>query len=1206
VTEPNLDKWRFWVDRGGTFTDIVAINPSGELSTKKLLSSNLEQYDDAALEGIRRFMKLESDVPIPGAQIDSVKMGTTVATNALLERKGERTALAITAGLRDALEIGYQAREDIFALKIEKQAPLYSEIVEIDGRLNAKGQERDPINEKKAKPVLEALFEQGYRSLAIVLLHSYLNPSHELAIKDLALEIGFTQVSTSHEASPLIKMISRGNTAVVDAYLSPVLNAYIDQVAIALQADESQDGPEILFMQSSGGLAQAGHFHGRNAVLSGPAGGVIGAVQTSLHAGFKKIIGFDMGGTSTDVCHYAGEYERSFETKVAGVRMRAPMLEIHTVAAGGGSILSYDGERYRAGPESAGADPGPAAYRRGGPLTVTDINAALGKLSPEFFPSIFGTNQDEPLDAQASRSGFEKIAKESGKTAEEAAEGFLTIAVDHMARSIKKISIERGYDLKGYTLTCFGGAGGQHACLVAEQLGIESILIHPLAGVLSAFGMGLADLSTHKQKTLDLSLYDGTTLNPESVASLHETIKTLERQGKRDLLSQKLSTSEISTKCTAYIRYAGSDTTLPIVISGDQDLKTDFENAHKSRFSFILPETEIILQSVAAEVYGGGEKADTFSIPATPTETVLGKTRFYSKGEWHSADLMRRENMDPAQSIYGPAIILDEGGTNIVEPGWKALITTRNDLVLEKVDQNQDSQKDQIERDPVRLEIFNNLFMSIAEQMGAVLQNTASSVNIKERLDFSCAIFEADGSLVANAPHMPVHIGSMDASIKALIKSGLDMQAGDSFVHNNPYDGGTHLPDINVITPVFNNSGDTLLFFVASRGHHADVGGLAPGSMSPLAQTIEEEGVVIDFMKLVSGGEFLHKNIEFVLTSAKYPARNPAQNIADLKAQIAANAKGSTELLAMCETYGLKTVQAYMAYCQDNGEESVRRAISKLKNSSFELELDQHQQDGSAKICVSIKVDHRARSALIDFAGTSPLRNDNFNAPFVVSHAAVLYAFRCLVGSDIPLNAGCRVPEGSMLHPSYPAAIVAGNVEVSQLVTNCLFGALGVVGSSQGTMNNLTFGNESYQYYETICSGAPAGPGFDGVAAIHTHMTNSHLTDPEVLEARYPIRLSKFEIMRVSGGKGKWSAGDGVRRSLTFLEDMECAILSGNRIVPPFGTNGGEDGRIGRNIIKRSDGTKETLKGCDRIDVKAGDTFTVETPTGGGYGKPDD
>ncbi len=1194
-------KWRFWIDRGGTFTDIVARGPDDVLQTKKLLSENPENYADAALEGMRQFLNAPQNTPLPSRKIHSVKMGTTVATNALLERKGEATLLAITAGLRDVLEIGTQARDDIFALNILKPAPLYQDLIEVDERLSARGDVITPLNLGKVRQDLRVAYNAGYRALAVVLLHAYKNPEHELQIAQVAREIGFTQTSTSHEANALIKMVPRGETCVVDAYLSPILKRYIGKITQALGGQDIDcDGPDILFMQSSGGLTKAGYFRGQNAVLSGPAGGVIGAVRTAQQAGFNKIIGFDMGGTSTDVCHYAGQYERSFSSKIAGIRLCAPMLEIHTIAAGGGSVLAYDGERYQVGPKSAGANPGPACYRRGGPLSVTDINATLGKLHPDFFPSIFGPQQNQTLDINAAKTAFKTIAHASNKIIEETAEGFLSIAVDHMVRAIKTISTQRGTGLDGYTLACFGGAGGQHVCLVAEKLGITSIFIHPLAGVLSAYGMGLADISKHVQKTVNLPIKDA--------AAAQNIAEELAHNGYENLIQQGVRVNEIKQILTAHMRYDGSDTVLPIVFS--KALKHNFETAHRARFSFIDTEKNIFIESVSAHVYGGSDplqKMENTTAQHTSTP-VQSTTRFYTKGKWQDAHIYHREQLKIGQIICGPAIILDAGGTNIIEPNWQAVLTDEMNLHLtfhqHSPEENILITSHDIVRDPVRLEIFNNLFMSIAEQMGAVLQNTASSVNIKERLDFSCAIFDAQGGLVANAPHMPVHIGSMDASLRALLKSGLPMSAGDSFVHNNPYDGGTHLPDINVITPVFSEGGGEILFFVASRGHHADIGGIAPGSMSPLAVNIVQEGVVIDCMHLVTGGKFLQDEIKHVLTTAKYPARNPEQNIADLKAQLAANAKGAHELLSICETYGLATVRAYMGFCQDNGEESVRRALANLKDCTFRYELDQ-----GCEICVSIRVDTRARSAVIDFAGTSPQRDDNFNAPIAVTHAAVLYVFRCLVGSDIPLNAGClrpldiRVPDGCMLRPAHPAAIVAGNVELSQAVTNALFGALGVLGSSQGTMNNLTFGNDTYQYYETICSGAPAGPGFHGSSAVQTHMTNSHLTDPEILELRYPVRVKTFEIMRGSGGKGQWHAGDGVKRTLTFLEDMECAILSGNRRVPCAGSFGGQDGRLGANTILKADGTHIALGGCDRADLVAGDSISIETPTGGGYGK---
>ncbi len=1192
--------WKFWIDRGGTFTDIVALEPGGDIQTKKLLSENPENYADAALEGIRQFLGVPKNQTLPGEKISSVKMGTTVATNALLERTGEPTALAITAGLPDALEIGYQARADIFALNVLKPAPLYDAVVEIDERLGADGQVLTAPDMVKVRTDLQRVYDKGFRALAIVFLHAYRNPEHEIRVAAAAHDIGFTQISTSAEASPLIKMIARGRTAVVDAYLSPILRGYIDRVA-----DDLGDVGELLFMQSSGGLADASNFHGRNAVLSGPAGGVVGAVRTAKRAGFDKIIGFDMGGTSTDVCHYAGHYERSQEAEIAGVRMRAPMLEIHTVAAGGGSILSFDGSRFLAGPASAGANPGPAAYRRSGPLTVTDINVALGKLRPEHFPAIFGAGQDEALDVRAAREGFGVIASETGKTLEDTCEGFLQIAVGHMARAIKKISVERGYDLQDYTLVCFGGAGGQHACLVAEQLGIKRIFIHPLAGVLSAYGMGLADISVLEQASLNGPI--------SQIDAAFKLADSLRETGVDKLIAQGVHRASIKSLKRAFVRYGDSDTALEIPLT--PNLRQDFEQAHLARFSFTDKDADILIESVSVESSGGGERAQSINLK-TQTMQDENPVTFYAKGKWHAAQVYHRSGLQTGTVVNGPAIILDAGGTNIVEPGWAAELTHEQNLVMNfsppAITQEEPKQSGAGEKDPVRLEIFNNLFMAVAEQMGVVLQNTARSVNIKERLDFSCAVFDASGGLVANAPHMPVHIGSMDASVKALMDSGLGMSAGDSFVHNNPYAGGTHLPDINVITPVFDETGNRLLFYVASRGHHADIGGLAPGSMSPLAMNIFEEGVVIDCSVLVSGGKFLDADIRRTLESGQYPARNPKQNIADLKAQVAANAKGAAELMKLCENHGLATVSAYMGYCQDNGEDSVRRAISALLDGEFVYEIDQ-----GSKICVRISVDKKAGSAVIDFAGTDAQRDDNFNAPEAVTHAAVLYVFRCLVGTDIPLNAGCmrpldiRIPKGCLLSPSHPAAIVAGNVELSQAVTNALFGALGVLGSSQGTMNNLTFGNDKYQYYETICSGAPAGLdhnglGFDGASAIHTHMTNSHLTDPEVLELRFPVRLKTFEIMRGSGGKGKWNSGDGVRRALEFLEPMQCAILSGNRVIPCVGVKGGEPGRLGVNTIIRADGREEILSGCDSTKVQPGDIFRLETPTGGGYGQRDE
>ncbi len=1191
-------RWRFWIDRGGTFTDVVAIDPGGRLSSAKLLSENPEAYDDAALQGIRDALEVEGD--IPGNRIASVKMGTTVATNALLERAGEPTVLAITKGLRDVLEIGSQARPDIFALKIEKPPQLYAEVVEIDERLDADGGTVREVDRDAVRDALKAAYDRGARAVAVALMHSWREGAHEKIVGEIAREVGFAQVSLSHEVTPLIRIVPRGDTAVVDAYLTPILRRYVDRVAGALGVEA--DGPDLLFMQSSGGLTAAERFRGSEAILSGPAGGIVGAAATAEAAGFEKVIGFDMGGTSTDVSHYAGSFERSLETQVAGARIRVPMLEIHTVAAGGGSKLAFDGSRFRVGPGSAGADPGPACYRRGGPLAVTDINAALGKIRPKFFPHIFGPEGDQPLDAAAAREGFEAIAAEvdDGRSWEEVAEGFLAIAVEHMAQAIKTISVERGYDVKEYALNCFGGAGGQHACLVADRLGMSRVLVHPFAGVLSAYGMGIADLSAERQRMIGQAL-------AEAAGPAAEAAGELGRAAADELAEQGVGPERQTRQIRAHLRYAGSDTALAVELGEAEEMRTAFERTHRTQFGFVDEGAEIVLDHIDVEVTGGGERVGDLSPDATGDQLPDPDERaeVYMAGEWRDTAIHARHRMPAGVRLQGPAVVVEDNGTTVVEPGWAAEVTGRGDLVLERT-QAQSSGGASTERDPVRLEIFNRLFMSIAEQMGKVLRNTASSVNIKERLDFSCAIFDVDGGLVANAPHVPVHLGSMDASVRAVIESGHEMRPGDAFVHNNPYNGGTHLPDITVVSPVHDGEG-TLRFYVASRGHHADVGGIAPGSMSPRATRIEEEGVVIDGARLVAEGKFLDAEIRGILGGGDHPARSVDQNVADLKAQLAANAKGAGELLAMIEAQGSDVVAAYMGHIQDNAEESVRRAIEALSDGSFRLELD-----SGAEIAVEITVDAEARAARIDFAGTSGQQPSNFNAPAAITQAAVLYVFRCLCEDEIPLNAGClrplniAIPERSMLNPEPPAAVVAGNVEVSQGVVDALMGALGVLGSAQGTMNNLTFGNDRHQYYETICSGAPAGPGFDGASPVHTHMTNSHLTDPEILESRYPVVLEAFGIARGTGGRGKWTAGDGIFRRIRFAEAMDCAILSGNRRVRPFGTDGGEPGRAGRNTVIRADGREEDLGGCGQTEMAPGDAIVIETPTGGGYGDPED
>jgi 5-oxoprolinase (ATP-hydrolysing) len=1193
-----LSKWEFWIDRGGTFTDVVARDPRGQVLVKKLLSDNSKAYPDAALHGIRQFLGVAAGAPIPADAIATVKMGTTVATNALLERKGDRTLLLITKGFRDALRIGYQARADIFAQAIIKPGQLYESVFEVDERVRTDGMVEIALDREGARRALSEAYAKGIRACAIVFMHGYQYPAHEKAIMAVAKEIGFTQISASHAVNPMIKLVGRGDTTVVDAYLSPILMRYVDRVAQELGGDAS--GCRLMFMTSSGGLTAAGLFQGRDAILSGPAGGVVGCVETARRAGIDKVIGFDMGGTSTDVSHFAGEYERTFETEVAGTRVRAPMMLIHTVAAGGGSILHFDGARFTVGPDSAGANPGPAAYRRGGPLTVTDANVMLGKLQPELFPAIFGPTHDQPLDRESVRAQFEAFAADIGRdmAPEQVADGFIRIAVENMAAAVKKISVQRGYDVTRYALQCFGGAGGQHACLVADALGIETVLIHPHSGVLSAYGMGLADIRAVRQRTLHAPFAS------EGLCVAEKMLAALAEEAVAEVAAQGIELADIALTRQAHLRYAGTDTALAVPFGGLAEMVTAFETAHRIRFGFIDENNEIAFDALFVEAIGGGHaveesETDAQAVAATPQQL----THFYSQGVMQDAGIYFRADLRPGHVIGAPALLIEPHQTIVVEEGWRASITGRNHVLLCRATPMRRASPTGTTADPVLLEVFNNLFMSIAEQMGLTLQNTAYSVNIKERLDFSCAVFDSEGALVANAPHMPVHLGSMDMSVKSVIQgfSGT-MVPGDVFALNAPYNGGTHLPDITVVTPVFAEDGK-LLFFVASRGHHADVGGTAPGSMSPEARTIQEEGIYIDNFKLVDRGRFRQAELERLLTSGPYPVRNVVQNVNDLKAQIAANERGAAELRKMIAHFGLDVVNAYMGHVQDNAAESVARAIVGLSDGEFSYELDQ----GSV-IRVRLSIDREAREATVDFTGTAAQRDDNFNAPTPVARAAVLYVFRVLVNAAIPMNAGCLrpvkivIPDGTILSPSYPAAVVAGNVEVSQAVTNCLFGALGIMAAAQGTMNNLTFGNAKHQYYETICSGAPAGPGFHGADAVHTHMTNSRLTDPEILELRYPVLLEDFHIRKGSGGKGRWQAGDGTERTIRFLEAMDCAILSGHRRVPPFGLKGGGAGEVGVNMVRRRDGTREQQPGCCQVRLEAGDAIMIRTPTGGGFG----
>ncbi len=1198
-------RWQFWIDRGGTFTDIVARRPDGAVLTHKLLSENPERYRDAAVQGIRDLLGLAPDEPVPADRVEAVKMGTTVATNALLERKGEKTLLLITEGFADQLRIGYQARPHIFARRIVLPELLYDRVVEVPERLRADGTVLRPVELRTVRLALEQAYKDGFRACAVVLMHGYRFPDHERQVASLARSLGFTQVSVSHEVSPLMKIVGRGDTTVVDAYLSPILHRYVQQVAGEL------NGVRLMFMQSNGGLTDARFFHGKDAILSGPAGGVVGAVRTARMAGFDRVIGFDMGGTSTDVTHYAGEYERAFETVVAGVRMRAPMMHIHTVAAGGGSICVFDGARFRVGPESAGANPGPACYRRGGPLTVTDCNVMVGKLHPDFFPRVFGPNADQPLDAAVVREKFTALAAEirekTGRdlTPEQVAEGFLTIAVDNMANAIKKISVQRGYDVTQYTLNGFGGAAGQHVCPVADALGMTRVFLHPHAGVLSAYGIGLADTVAIRERAVEARLDAGL------LPALAKALDALEAEGRAELARQGVEEARTAVHRKVLVKVEGSDTPLVVAFGTLEAMQAAFEAAHRQRYGFLMEGKPLVVEAVSVEAVGHTETPDDPDSAQPSTSALprrLATVTLHTGGRRREAPVYDREQLQPGNRIVGPAVIREKIATTVIEPGWMAEVTRRNHLVLTRIEalpaRVAVGTAKEAGVDPVMLEVFNNLFMSIAEQMGFTLEKTAYSVNIKERLDFSCALFDAGGGLIANAPHMPVHLGSMGESVRAVIEARRGtMTPGDVYMLNDPYHGGTHLPDITVITPVFDDAGAEVLFYVASRGHHADVGGATPGSMPPDSRTIEDEGVLIDNFLLVEGGAFREEATVELFTAGPHPVRNVQQNLGDLKAQIAANEKGVQELRRISAQFGLDTVRAYMRHVQDNAEEQVRRAIDVLTDGRFALVLD-----NGAVIRVAISIDRATRSARVDFTGTSAQLPSNFNAPSAVCRAAVLYVFRTLVDDEIPMNEGCLkpieivIPAGSMLSPHHPAAVVAGNVETSQCITDALYGALGVMASAQGTMNNFTFGNARHQYYETICGGSGAGPGFDGTSAVHTHMTNSRLTDPEVLEWRFPVLVEGFRIRPNSGGEGQWRGGDGVVRRVRFLEPMTAAILSNRRRMAPFGLKGGEPALTGRTWVQRKDHRVEELGPTDKAQMEEGDVFVIETPGGGGYG----
>ena len=1196
--------WQFWIDRGGTFTDIVARRPDGEILIHKVLSENPERYRDAAEQGIRELLGLKRGEAIPPGLIDTVRMGTTVATNALLERKGDPTLLLITKGFADLLRIGYQNRPRLFDLHIRLPEVLYTRVAEVDERMAARGEVVRALDETTARTALEAAYAAGIRAVAIAFMHSYRYPAHEQRVAEIAREVGFTQISPSHLASPLIKLVSRGDTAVADAYLSPVLRRYVDQVRDELGADRG-GCRRLQFMQSNGGLIDAALFQGKDSILSGPAGGVVGMVRTGTMAGFDKLIGFDMGGTSTDVTHFDGQYERSFETEVAGVRMRAPMMHIHTIAAGGGSILKFEDGRFQVGPESAGANPGPACYRRGGPLTVTDCNVLLGKLQPAHFPSVFGPGGDEPLDVEAARAGFARMtdainaASGTSYTPEEVAEGFLRIAVENMANAIKKISVQRGYDVTRYTLNCFGGAGGQHACAIADVLGITRVLLHPYAGVLSAYGMGLAEVRALRERQIERPLGG-------SASTVAEAFAELEMSAIEEVLGQDIPRDRTTIERRVHVRYEGAHQPLAVEYGSEDDLRRRFADAHRARFGFAVDRDDLIVEAVALEAIGASDviiekpRERRSDADVRPTATA----RLHTRGGWIDTPLYDRAKLGPGDALEGPAIIIEPTGTNVVEGGWSAMITNLGHLVLTRTAARARREQLGTEADPIMLEVFNNLFMSIAEQMGATLENTAYSVNIKERLDFSCALFDPDGNLVANAPHVPVHLGSMSEAVRTVLRLNAGtLKPGDSIMLNNPYNGGTHLPDVTVVTPVFSRDGARILFVVASRGHHADIGGKTPGSAPPDSRHIDEEGVLIDNFKMVDQGRFRDAETRTLLASGRYPCRNIDQNMADLRAQIASNETGVREILRMVEQFGQPVVDAYMRHVQDNAEAAVRKAIDTLRDGEFHYPMD-----SGAAIHVAVRVDRKTRSATIDFTGTSAQSEFNYNAPLAVCRAVVLYVFRCLSDTEIPLNEGCLkpltiiTPEGTMLNPRYPAAVIAGNTEVSQAATNALFGALGVLAGSHGTMNNFVWGNERLQNYETICGGTGAGNGFDGASAVHSHMTNTRMTDPEILEWRFPVRLEAFGIRRGSGGAGRWRGGDGAVRRMRFLEAMTVTTLGSHRKVRPFGLAGGRPGACGVDVVERADGSVEHLEGNDRRELQPGDLYHMETPAGGGYG----
>ena len=1205
-----MANWSFWIDRGGTFTDTLALNPNGRILSSKFLSVNPEKYLDAAIHSIRKFLSVPNEQKILVSQIDSIKLGTTVATNALLERKGSRTVLVTTQGFEDQLRLGYQNRPDIFARKINLPDQLYEKVVSVKERVLANGHIFKSLEINSVRDALQTCVEEGITSCAIVLMHGYKFINHEKKIAKLAIQLGFQQVSASHEVNPQIRFVERGDTTVLDAYLTPVLRKYINQLEENFEGDL---GRRLMFMQSNGGLTIPKLFHGKDAVLSGPAGGVVGAVEVSLRLGEKKIIGFDMGGTSTDVCHFSGKYERVFRGEIAGTRLASPMMNIHTVAAGGGSVLSYSAGRLQVGPESAGANPGPACYGKGGPLTVTDANVITGRLRPEFFPPIFGKKGNQNLDKQASILAIDPFSQQLQRTAETLAEDWLSIATQNMVSAIKKISVQRGYNVLNYCLTVFGGAGGQFACEIAEKLGMSKCLLHSKASLLSAYGIGLATIRRVRKESVEKPLLD------KGMESLISQISVIREALKVEVLDQGVELGELESETTIFLKSENTDTSFPIVFQSVQEMRRSFKKSFKKQFGFLVETNSIIVDSISVEVYQKRKSLDISSKSSGKLSKKAAKffttEQVFINDKWQNCKFIRKEDLNLDDYVNGPAIIIEAFTSVLVKPGWQAQLTQDKSIFLKKSQHRKHKHRTFVttKPDPMLLEVFNNMFMSIAEQMGIVLENTAQSVTIKERLDFSCAVFDSSGNLIANAPHMPVHLGSMEASVKAVIKKNKNICCEDIYALNAPYDGGTHLPDITVVKPVFYGSDSKLIFFVASRGHHTDIGGLTPGSMPPDSRDIQDEGVYIENFKLVDSGYFLTKEIKHILSTAKYPVRAIDTNLADLRAQVAACEKGQKELNRLIEEYGSDLVQTYTSFVNKNASEMVKSILPSVKPGSYLYKMDNDIDGNKRQIAVSVELQNKPLRVTIDFSGTTLQTKTNFNAPEPVTRAAVLYAIRILVGGAIPMNSGLMsnikiiLPKGTMLSPRYPAAVIAGNVETSQAVTSALLLAFGIQAAAQSTMNNVTWGNDKYQYYETICGGTGAGilangKAHSGTSGVHSHMTNSRLTDPEILELRFPVILEQFSLRKDSGGTGLAKGGNGVVRKIRFLESMNFSIISGHRSVPPPGLHGGTGGSVGLTILERQNGEQIILDACDKISLIKDDLIIIKTPGGGGYG----